>query len=303
MATVLYQTAWDFHLPLLGGRRKGKGKRLTGMDEKRETMRTLVRHGAVAFIDLLGFSGRLRNETDHSRNTDFISKFAGAALDACTRRIIPWHDGTKRTVCHDYVLFSDSVVIYPTCLARDDTRSLFDVLDACSRLSFLLLEMGQPFRGCIAQGTYYLYRDRGNRGIIVAGKPVIEAFEWEEKQKWIGIMLHPDIDNNWLRGFCDREWRIQNLGWSATNRQALTVSACDSIPICEESCGVAMSIKGKAVVPTREADRSVGESLESIKLARESLSQMPGAADYRYSAMYDATITWYKQIECILRGT
>jgi hypothetical protein len=54
---------------------------------------------------------------------------------------------------------------------------------------YFLLDNNTPVRGAIAHGAFY--RSPFDKSVFVAGRPIVEAYDYEIKQDWVGVMLTP----------------------------------------------------------------------------------------------------------------
>lgn len=131
--------------------------------------------GYVAFLDVLGFSALVRSDEDGAKLNQF-----GDYLNEATEPVEV-----------DFVVFSDSIVL----TAKSDTQDAFGaVLESCSRLFARLLQLNIAVRGAISFGSYER-RLIGNKprqeSVFVAGNAVIDAYQFEQAQDWVGIMIAP----------------------------------------------------------------------------------------------------------------
>jgi hypothetical protein len=132
--------------------------------------------GFVAFLDVLGFSALVSGEAHDQRIYEYLNALQDTlnTLDA------------GPTV--EYVVFSDSIVI----TTRDDSDASFISLMArCSVTFGTLLKHEIAVRGAIAHGTFVT--SKTSSGTFVAGRAIIEAYKYETKQDWTGIMLAPSV--------------------------------------------------------------------------------------------------------------
>jgi hypothetical protein len=132
--------------------------------------------GYAAFLDVLGFSSMVATE-HHSERID--------AYLNCLNRIFDKEDGSKI----DYVVFSDSIVI---TTRNDDEESLLALLSRCSTFFGALIASEIAVRGAIAHGSYLTSKTA--TGTFVAGRAIIEAYTFEQRQDWVGIMLAPSVN-------------------------------------------------------------------------------------------------------------
>ena len=79
-------------------------------------------------------------------------------------------------------VFSDTILIW----ANDNPNDLDIFLTTCSVLIANSVQMGWPIRGGIAYGQCYLSRKLR----IFVGPPIVDAYETEGSQEWIGAAFH-----------------------------------------------------------------------------------------------------------------
>lgn len=121
--------------------------------------------GYLAFIDALGFKALVYGQDSSKKIQKYIE-----TVDQIL--------GNKLEL--QYVVFSDSIII----VTKDDTEQSFNqIIKACSNLFWALLKEKIPVRGAIAFGSNH-YKES-----FVAGRPLIEAAEFEKRQNWVGISL------------------------------------------------------------------------------------------------------------------
>jgi hypothetical protein len=135
-----------------------------------------MRTGYAAFLDVLGFSALVAGE-GHSERINNYLECLSKALDT---------DDARPSV--EYVVFSDSIII--TSLGGTD-EALQALLRGCSSAFGVMLKKEIPVRGAIAYGTYSSEKTKNGR--FVAGRAIVEAYQFEKKQDWVGIMLAPSV--------------------------------------------------------------------------------------------------------------
>jgi hypothetical protein len=185
-----------------------------------------------------------------------------------------------------YVVFSDSIVL---TTKTSGVESLITVARACSRLMSDLLAEGIPLRGAISFGDFQ--RSFVAESVFVAGRAVIEAYEFEQAQKWVGVMLAPST----LRNVGDLELlcRVDVDSWLGPNRSTLSafVQPCHWIPFDSGK------YDGFAVVPTNGAldahllYQSTGDAVANLRRLR-SLAPTPAA-----QKRYDEPLSWLTDIQ------
>ena len=127
--------------------------------------------GYVALLDVLGFSALVASDAAGQR----IERYLG-----CLQR------ATGGPTPVDYVVFSDSIVL---TVEGENENSFITMAAACSRLMGELLTENIPIRGAISHGHFV--RSAIGQSVFVAGRAVIDAYQFEQEQDWIGIMIAP----------------------------------------------------------------------------------------------------------------
>jgi hypothetical protein len=186
----------------------------------------------------------------------------------------------------EYVLFSDNLVINTSA---DSSEALRTIVVACSELFFNLTKQGVALRGAIAYGPF-MRSPTTRRGVILAGRPIVEAHYYQTMQNWIGIMLCPSVvrHNQSLKTACSI---YGNNSQAVSQRLPICLQPYHDIPF---HGGV---YDGYAVVPMQQdvaVPRGVRDSLEETKVL---LSRMKETApDPESQRKYDATIVWLKKV-------
>jgi hypothetical protein len=132
--------------------------------------------GFVALLDVLGFTNLVNDDPGGRKVLRYLECLKSATA------------GTSV----DFVVFSDSIVLTGTDHNPD---GLLPIAEACSRLMFNLVQESIPVRGAIAYGEFQRETIDGggqnSSNVFVAGRPIIEAYDFEQRQDWVGIMLAP----------------------------------------------------------------------------------------------------------------
>ena len=240
--------------------------------------------GYMGFMDVLGFSGRVLRDA----SLDFFPQFTSVL-----ERTVA---GIKEAEI-DCIVSSDSIVIYSMDSEED---SLLAVVKACSQLSFYLLSIDLPMRGCISCGNYTRWETKF--GAILAGRPIIDAYHYEEEQDWIGVMIapsvaeqYPPIDDRQELVACDnaaaaRQIR-RNCPWP------LLIQRCSAIPFHHVSELQGYLYDGYAVLPTRHTDVAPEDVIETIGISVRHLKRLKALAPEPQSQeKYATTIRWLKEV-------
>ncbi len=130
--------------------------------------------GYVAFLDILGFSRIVANDSFHERFESYIDiirssiKIPGSSLE--------------------FEITSDSVVIYSRGL---ELKNLKNLVSAVSTISYrLLIEIQIPVRGSISAGKYWRF-DSKDGHLMFSGAPIVDAVQYEKEQSWLGVLITP----------------------------------------------------------------------------------------------------------------
>lgn len=134
-----------------------------------------VLHCYLAYIDILGFTNYILNDDKGKNINEYIKSIKN------NKGLI---NQTKQL---NYNMFSDNLIIYSQ---DDEIASFKQIVRLCSILLFDLIQKGIPIRGSISHGDITI-NEKDMYNPIIIGKPVIEAYKFEQKQNWIGMMLNP----------------------------------------------------------------------------------------------------------------
>lgn len=239
--------------------------------------------GYVAVLDVLGFSALVAADATGEGVERYLN---------CLQR-------AKGTTAVDYVVFSDSIVL---TVAGDEAESLVTIAGACSRLMYELLMEHIPIRGAISQGAFV--RSAVGESVFVAGRAVIDAYQFEQVQDWIGVMVAPSA----LARVPDLKERCQLA--NQTNAAAFRaveprfewvayIQPCHSIPFHAESPFEDSSFDGFAVVPTN-CDLEPTALRDNIKKAIDRLNWLRAIAPTPASQRkYQKTTNWLNNIQAL----
>ena len=230
--------------------------------------------GFVGLLDVLGFSALISGGDEGARLKRYLE---------CINTVL----GDSADSAVDYVVFSDNIVL----TTRDDAEASFQALLArCSTLFGLLLGQEIALRGAIAHGSFF--RESSAGGVFVAGRAVVDAYTFETKQDWVGIMLAPSA----LRRMPDLAERCaiaspstedglkairERLAWAAF------VQTCFAIPFHSSTPFENSDFNGFAIVPTHGVTEfaplrdSLGASLKAVEWLKSLAPDPPAQAKYQ----------------------
>jgi len=141
-----------------------------------QARRLQYRERWFCYLDLLGFKNLVHN-TDVGRVIDLYDD-AIAHLDRSALE--------KKPLGISYSWFSDTFILF----SRGDSLQEFTLLEQAGRLFFQRLILAEiPARGALSHGKLYSNLERN----IFIGEALIEAYEYGEKQNWLGFLLAPSV--------------------------------------------------------------------------------------------------------------
>lgn len=146
----------------------------------------------VAFIDILGFKEIVESSSASEIGARF-SQIIGRTLPGMNRSIDEFPDeptllpgfSSSKPYCISYA-FSDSVIL----ISNDDSEeSCLALLLYALRVSQVLIGCKFPVRGAITYGDMYVDLDNS----LFLGKALTHAYELEQRQNWIGMIIDSSI--------------------------------------------------------------------------------------------------------------
>jgi hypothetical protein len=193
-------------------------------------------NGYVALLDVLGFRELVRGDVDGERIDHYLQALRTAISNTEVKSVV----------------FSDSIVL---TVESNTEEAFLSVARACSRSMGALLSRGIALRGAISFGKF-LRRQVGD-SVFIAGRAIIEAYEFEQAQNWAGIMVAPSAIKQLGSGI--NKCRVQlemvndlnvilpNLHWIAY------IKHWPNIPFAPSSAGECERFDGFVIVPSIEA--------------------------------------------------
>lgn len=132
----------------------------------------------LLFLDILGFSELVR-ERGHNK----VFRLINDALDVFER----WENLND---LFKTIYFSDTFLFYQVPKGYGDWAFL-DVYGIAAFIHTSLLAKGIPTRGAISFGEFEVIERGGGGQQIYFGRALIEAYEAERRENWIGITILP----------------------------------------------------------------------------------------------------------------
>jgi len=245
------------------------------------TLSHSMQGGYLALLDVLGFSALVAGDVSGQRIRDYLD---------CLQR-------TSTGGAVDFVVFSDSIVL----TAKGDGPDAFlAVAKACSRLFLDLLREGIPLRGAIVYGDFF--RSAVGESVFVAGRAVIDAYNFEQLQDWVGIMIAPSARarHRELPENCQLRDYTGNITYDSLEARiawAAFVQRFEHIPFHVPT--LPDFFDGFAIVPTEGSlDRASlrDSTMEAIKQMEWLRSIAPTPAAQR---KYTIAVSWLTQIQML----
>src|SRR6266568_7866780 len=149
----------------------------------------------VGLFDVLGFKSRL---SDHGLDEvrSGYRQLVDRKVDAGVVPVFSGAGGTYRRLAT--TIFSDTILLW--CI--DEWEAVQTLVTGAAYLLATAVDMRWPLRGALAYGQCVL--DRQSRTFI--GQPIIEAYEAEQAQEWVGAALTSSVTCHPLLGA-----RVQSL--------------------------------------------------------------------------------------------
>ena len=139
----------------------------------------------VACCDILGFKNRVEGFEEQAGVgylNVFVNNFYSKIIDALKRR--RQYDRDKVF----FTWFSDTFMFF----TRDDSEDAFGSMhNSFDIFCWEVISSGWPLRGAIGFGQ--LYADVSKN--LFLGSGIINAYEYAEKQNWIGSIVTPEANN------------------------------------------------------------------------------------------------------------
>ena len=135
-----------------------------------------------SYFDLLGFRNLvLKNRIEH------VLPVYEDVLKVISRKADP-----KKSKGLSYSWFSDTFILF----TKGNSDKEFALIEQASRLFFQNLILKEiPVRGSLTVGDLYSLQKKN----IFIGKALIDAYEYGEKQNWLGFVLTPNVHSH-LKG-------------------------------------------------------------------------------------------------------
>ena len=238
--------------------------------------------GYVALLDVLGFSALVSSDSNGEKIAAYVSKIES---------IVNKHHQTSPSKKIEFVIFSDSIVL----TTDSDEDALRELITLCSKLLYEMLCDEIALRGCISYGAYT--RKNTAAGTFVAGRAIIDAYQFETKQNWVGIMLSPTVIRQVpdLKDRCglpqphrkDDPHGLRNLPWGAFVQPHAAIPFHTASPFEDSGYG------GFAILPSNGDLSNLQDYLTSLRTSMEKLQILKSfAPDPAAQKKYKNTEDW-----------
>jgi hypothetical protein len=139
----------------------------------------------LLYLDILGFKELIKERTPE----DIYN-----IIDKC---LAESYEEVRFTDLFSTLYFSDTIIFYQT--SEMSIFSAFFVITGIARGIYTkLLTEGIPVRGAISFGEFIVKLDSEGRNSIYFGDALIDAFDLEKKDEWVGIVISSLAYNNVL---------------------------------------------------------------------------------------------------------
>ncbi|MFH2045988.1 MAG: hypothetical protein ABIK92_12670 [Pseudomonadota bacterium] len=144
----------------------------------------------LLFLDLLGFSKLVENKSPQE---------VYDVIDSALRSFSRWEELNRQ---FKTIYFSDTFLFYQDPKGYGDWAFL-DIYAIGAMLLSALLAKGITARGSITFGEFEVKADSSNKHQLYFGKALIEAYEAERREQWIGITIQPSAWKIYERKYND----------------------------------------------------------------------------------------------------
>jgi len=135
------------------------------------------------YLDILGFKNLIKEKSPED-----IYKI----IDKCLDIYYTWENLNE---LFSTIYFSDTIIFYQTSEEYQVTAFL-DIYGIAGIIYSRLLAEGIPVRGAITYGDFNIKQDSKGKNIIYFGDALIEAYDLEKKEEWVGIIISSSAYNN-----------------------------------------------------------------------------------------------------------
>ena len=139
-------------------------------------MTTLKNGRYLVYLDLLGFSKMVKENSLKE-----VIKIIDSAL-------APFRDWEQQNGFFKTIYFSDTFLFFQESKGYCD-RVFLDAYALGGMILSALLAQKIPARGTITFGEFHVALDSSSRHLLYCGKALVEAYEAEKQENWIGISI------------------------------------------------------------------------------------------------------------------
>jgi hypothetical protein len=217
--------------------------------------------GFVSLIDVLGFRELVGRDDRLTEVREYVETVASILQD-------------KKYEPLQFVLFSDNLVINTQ---DEKPASFLSLMRACSDVFFNLTQRRIAIRGAVAHGLF-MRSPNTQQGVVLAGRPIVEADHYQHCQDWVGIILAPSVVRQ--QADLEKELALKRPNAGETGEQwylraGLTVhlQRWPNIPFHPDG-----HYDGYAIIPVRQDSRTPAEIRDSLRVTLADLEKMRAAA-------------------------
>lgn len=147
--------------------------------------------GFIAYFDLLGYKNLLTNNDINKAIA--VVRLIQDVLQSQQERVYQTGRITGQRFC-DHIVYSDSILVY-TAFPENNQEQHAQIAifhEFCAGLISELFWIGLPIRGAWAFGNYYVTKT--DKGIYVAGLPIVEAYQFSNCLDVSACLIAPSAE-------------------------------------------------------------------------------------------------------------
>ena len=139
----------------------------------------------LLYFDLLGF-----REMVKTGQADLIHRVLALAMQKATYEADKRSDKLKTVI--DTIYFSDTILLYPKT-AGFHSETFKQLRFAANAICRALLSESIPVSGAMTFGSFVVGKVDGHREPVYFGQALIDAYDFEKQEKWLGILVCPSV--------------------------------------------------------------------------------------------------------------
>nr|MBF0221448.1 hypothetical protein [Desulfobulbaceae bacterium] len=185
------------------------------------------RQYTIAICDILGFSELVRSTPLDTVVGNVLGWFRKALHHSINKNdwpeTVPNFDDINKNSNIGLAWFSDTILLFTH---EDSDESLQELLQSVAWLLFVTMFSNTRMRAGIAYGNAFI----DPKNAMYVGKPIIDAYEMEQKQQWAGAALTDSAAGRvpeFVRGGKFADWPILPYNVPLKNNETISTLALD----------------------------------------------------------------------------